>query len=222
MSGEFSTRTEALNAASEGITSTVGSLGELGFDSAGNVGRGFSRAGLTPEEAGKQDVQKASEEFAERWSTGVRSLVQSANNIAESLDLSAGLYNSMEEQISGTFKVMVTNTMGNPHLSEDEIHERSWGETWADNPVNHMMNPDYSAASFQQASEHIDQNNEAIKQMAPQAASNLMWVNNPITGGTYADESGFPPPAWNSGESEKLQQQAQGAGDGAGTGDGSH
>lgn len=202
MGDSLETRTEALNAASESINSTIGSLGGVGFDMAANVGRGFSQVGMTPEEAGKSEVQKSSEEFAERWSTGVRSLGQAANNIAVTLDLSAGLYNKMEDQIEGAFKVAVTNSMGNPHLSEDEIHERSWGETWSDNPINHQMNPDYSAESFQESRDHINANNETIKEVGPQALANIT-AGNP----TMQDVQGLPAPAWNSGLMENAAQE---------------
>lgn len=201
MGDNLETRTDALNAASDSINSTIETLGGLGFAKAANVGRGFSRAALSPEEAGKSEVQKSSEEFADRWSTGVRSLGQAANNIAVTLDLSAGMYNSMEEQISGTMKVVVTNVMGNPHLSEEEIHERSWGETWADNPVNHHRNADYSAESFEDMREHVSDNNQTISENAPQALAN-------VTAGRpgFNEALGLPDPAWHSGAMEESAQ----------------
>ncbi|ANS24806.1 hypothetical protein R1CP_00230 [Rhodococcus opacus] len=126
--------------AAQGITAITESLSGLGTGETASVGRGFSLLALSPMEAGKQEVQTSLEEFAERWSWGVRHLVQSANEIARVLDLAAGSYYTTEQVYSDALKTVWTNTVGNPHLSGDEISDRTSGETLADNPINQTLN----------------------------------------------------------------------------------
>lgn len=94
-------------------------------------------------------MQKSLEEFAERWAWGVRFLVQSANGIAEALGLAAGRYDVMDHEISGTLKTVWTNVIGNPHLSGGDITDRDWSQTLVDNPINAVLNPEYSLDSIQ-------------------------------------------------------------------------
>ncbi|WP_257226091.1 putative T7SS-secreted protein [Rhodococcus opacus] len=126
--------------AAQGITAITESLSGLGTGETASVGRGFSLLALSPMEAGKQEVQTSLEEFAERWSWGVRHLVQSANEIARVLDLAADSYYTTEQVYSDALKTVWTNSVGNPHLSGDEISDRTWGETLADNPINQTLN----------------------------------------------------------------------------------
>lgn len=198
-------------AAEEGINTTLDTLG--GKD--GNVGRGFSDFGLTPKEASKEAAQKSSEEFAEKWEWGVRSLCQSANNFAQALGLSAGLYDRMDEQASTMFKTMYTHVAGNPHLSSDEIAQRDWSETLADNPVNNLLHPDYSEQARQDMMRTFDTNGQIVEEIAPQALAN---VNTLSSGGnvfnyaaTMADPNGTytEQPAWNSGAMERANEIRQ-------------
>lgn len=139
------------------ITAITSSLAELGIGETASVGRGFALLSLSPVEAGAHDVQATFEEFVERWSWGVRQLVQSANAIARTLDLDAGRYHDMEQISETMLKTVWTDVFGNPHLSETEIAERDWGDTVADNPVNNIMHPDYSAESFANAYQSIQE-----------------------------------------------------------------
>ncbi|MCQ4119489.1 hypothetical protein [Rhodococcus tibetensis] len=162
-----------LAAAAQGINAITGSLSGLGIGETAAVGRGFSLLALSPMEAGKQEVQSSLEEFAQRWSWGVRYLVQAANEIARTLDLAAGRYHATEQAYSDALKTMWTNTVGNPHLSGDEIDDRTWGETLADNPVNQTLNPDYSLESFAAADQTIATNNQVLSAVGPQALANV-------------------------------------------------
>ncbi|MFD4368686.1 hypothetical protein [Rhodococcus sp. NPDC058521] len=173
MSEELGVDPQVLIHAAQGITAVIDSLAELGIGETAAAGRGFSLLALSPLEAGKQDVQTSLEEFAERWSWGVRNLVQAGNSIAETLDLAAGRYHIMEQENSDAVKTVWTHLAGNPHLSSEEIADRTWGETLADNPVNHVVNADYSPESFAESAEAIETNNEAIAEVAPQAFANI-------------------------------------------------
>lgn len=136
-----------LDQAAQGITGIIDALDGLGIGETATVGRGFSLLTLSPMEAGAPAVQRSFEGFTERWSWGVRALVQSANAIAETLGLAAGRYHEMEQQFSGMFKQMFTDLAGNPHLSAEEIESRSWSDTLAGNAWNHVLNADYSIES---------------------------------------------------------------------------
>lgn len=171
--GELAVDPAVLIQAAQGITAVIDSLSELGIGETAAAGRGFSLLSLSPLEAGKQEVQTSLEEFAERWSWGVRYLVQAGNSIAETMDLAAGRYYIMEQETSDAVKTVWTHLAGNPHLSSEEIAERTWGETLADNPVNQVLNADYSPESFAKSAEAIDTNNEIVAGVAPQAFANI-------------------------------------------------
>lgn len=146
---------QVLVQAAAGITAITDSLAELGVGETASMGRGFSVLSLSPLEAGGHEVQAAFEEFVERWSWGVRHLVQAANSIARTLDLNAGRYHDMEQAAETMLKTAWTDIVGNPHLSSEEIADRDWGETFADNPINNVVNADYSADSFADAYQSI-------------------------------------------------------------------
>ncbi|TQF65810.1 hypothetical protein FK531_20515 [Rhodococcus spelaei] len=164
MSDELGVDPQVLAQAAAGITAITGTLAELGIGESASLGRGFSLLTLSPLEAGKQEVQGAFEEFTERWSWGVRYLVRAANAIAEQLDLDAGRFHEMEQTLSNTLKTVWTNAVGDPHLSGDEIGQRSWADTVADNPVNQTLHPDYSSESFRAAADKIQANAESSAQ----------------------------------------------------------
>lgn len=147
-----------LTQAATGITGIISELSELGIGETGAVGRGFAQLTMSAMEAGKANVQSTFEEFAERWSWGVRALVQSGNEIAKILDLSAGRYYLMDEQISNSFKQMFTHLAGNPHMSKADIEEMDWGQVLSNNTWNLAAQPDYSGSSFSEAFSHIGDN----------------------------------------------------------------
>lgn len=148
MSPDLQVDPRVLGQAAAGITAITDSLAGLGIGETASMGRGFALLSLSPLEAGACGVQVAFEDFVERWSWGVRHLVQAANSIAHTLDLNAGRYHDTEQIAEAMLKTAWTDIVGNPHLSSDEIAARDWGETLADNPINHLRSPDYSAESF--------------------------------------------------------------------------
>lgn len=204
--GDLAVDPQVLIQAAQGITAVIDVLADLGIGETASSGRGFSLLALSPLEAGNQDVQKSLEEFAERWSWGVRYLVQAGNSIAETMDLAAGRYHIMEQETSDAVKTVWTHMAGNPHLSGEEIAARTWEETLADNPVNHMLNPDYSAESFAKSAEAIQTNNEIIDAVAPQAFAN---ISPELAGVAGVDaEAGF-----NTGAAEQAANIAAAQGD---------
>ncbi|MGC0363099.1 hypothetical protein ABH922_001083 [Rhodococcus sp. 27YEA15] len=162
MSENLGVDPQVLVDAAAGINSIVDTLSDLGIGETGSVGRGFANLALSTLEAGHHGVQQNFEEFTERWTWGVRALVQAANSIAEALDLAAGLYHSVEQTNSTMLKTVWTNIAGDPRLSSEDIGSRSWGETFADNQYNSTLNADYSSESFSDAWSTITTNAESI------------------------------------------------------------
>lgn len=162
MSDHLDVDPQVLLDAAVGINAITAALTELGIGETASVGRGFANLTLSTIEVGHHGVQQCLEEFAERWTWGVRALVKAANSIADTLDLSAGLYHSIEQANSGTFKTAWTSAFGDPRMGSDEAGSRSWGETFADNPANSVLNSDYSAQSFGDAWSTIRTNAGAI------------------------------------------------------------
>jgi hypothetical protein len=157
-----------LTQAAQGINGIIGELSELGVGETGAVGRGLSLLGLSGMEAGKASVHEALSSFLDRWSWGVRSLVQASNQMAQSLHLAAGRYHEMDATFSNMLKETYTDLVGNPHLSNTQIDARSWGDTLADNGFNDMRHPDYSQSSLQGALDHVSKDGQAIAAIAPQ------------------------------------------------------
>ncbi|TCJ95393.1 hypothetical protein [Nocardia alba] len=184
-----------LKQAATGIEDTIGQLSEMGIGETGNMGRGFALLTLSTLEVGKHTVQKTFEEFTERWSWGVRALVQGGNSIARTLGLAAGRYDEMDNKAHDTLKKMWTHLAGNPHLSDEEITKRSWGDTFSDNSFNHIRNADYSTKSFQDANESIQKNIKVIEAVGPQALANVSPLGGLVTG-----ES----PGWDTGAAQQA------------------
>ncbi|WP_194832870.1 type VII secretion target [Nocardia sp. XZ_19_369] len=194
-----------LQQAAKGIQATIGELSSMGIGETGNMGRGFSLLTLSTMEAGKHTVQKTFEEFTERWSWGVRALVQAGNSIAKTLGLAAGRYHEMDAKAEGMLKKMWTHLAGNPHLTDEQITKRSWGDTFADNSFNHIRNADYSMQSFEKANKTIQTNFKVIEAVGPQAFANI----SPVTGSLLTGQT----PGWNTGASEqaaKIMKDAEG------------
>lgn len=144
--GGFGVDPDALSETAKGISDAINELKSLGIDESAEVGRGFSNLALTGEQAGHPDVQGALDQFCERWSWGVRTLVQDGNEIAQRLDLSAGMYHDMEDYALGTLKDLAVDVGGNPHADDKQVEKESWGQI-----ATESTTPDYSAASWDKA-----------------------------------------------------------------------
>ncbi|MEU6239364.1 hypothetical protein [Kitasatospora sp. NPDC047058] len=146
---------QALKLAEEGINGAIGELQKLGIAGFAESGRGFSELEMTGMEAGDPDLGNVFNEFCERWSWGVRKLVQEGTQIATRLGLSAGYYYEQEKYANNLLKDVVASGMGNPHQTEEQIEGKSWGEVWGDNPYTQITNPDFSAESADKAYENM-------------------------------------------------------------------
>lgn len=167
MADELNVDPKLLQDAADGITKIVGELTDVGISSTAAVGRGFAETKLSPMEAGTESVQEAFGAFCDRWSWGVRALVQDGNDIAQTLNLAAGMYHEEDQEFSNTFKEAFADITGNPHLSAQQVDARSWGQTLSDNMVNNAIHPDYSMKSFEKMVAHNNNDVRAAMAIAP-------------------------------------------------------
>ena len=179
MSDGYQVDPTLLQEAAQGINDTIGELKTLGISEAAEVGRGFSGLSLRGLQVGHQGLQGAFSSFCDRWSWGVRTLVQDGSEFAQRLGLSAGTYNDMEQYAIGVFKDAANSVAGDPHASDQQVENESWSQ---------MMNkdmPDYSAKSWQQAGHDMA---NTWKQEGRDVMAGQYGINK-----TIADATGFGP-----------------------------
>jgi hypothetical protein len=169
MADGFAVDRAALAETAQGLNTVIGALKGLGFDETAEVGRGFSGLALSESQAGDGDLASAFGNFCDRWSWGVRALVQDGNQFAERLGLTAGLYNDVENEVTGAIKDVVVAGAGDPHMTDQQAAAASWsqdaaGITGAQTPGGNM--------TWQQAGQAVKQQWEGVGQTAlgtPQA-----------------------------------------------------
>lgn len=138
----------------KGVGATIDGLGDLGGATGSVMGKGFSALSMTGMEAGHHGLAVDFEDFCERWEWGVRALVNDSSQIANRLGLAAGTQWEHDQYVAGALKVGVNSVMGgNPHASEEEIAQQGWSDVLTPD----YLNPDWSAKSFEQASQEIKQ-----------------------------------------------------------------
>ncbi|MER5894560.1 hypothetical protein [Streptomyces sp. NPDC001876] len=138
----------------QGVGATIDELGDLGGATGSKMGKGFSALSMTGMEAGHHGLSVDFEDFCERWEWGVRALVGDASAIADRLGLAAGTQWEHDQYVEGTLKVGVNSVMGgNPHATEEEITQQDWGDVFTPD----YLDPDWSAESFEQAGQEMEQ-----------------------------------------------------------------
>jgi hypothetical protein len=128
MADGFSVDRRALAETADGIKASIGALKGLGLDETAEVGRGFSGLSLSGLQAGHADLATAFGGFCDRWSWGVRSLVQDGDQFAARLGLSAGVYADTEQYLTGVAKHVTVAVAGDPHLSDGQAARASWSQ----------------------------------------------------------------------------------------------
>lgn len=155
MAGGFSVDRAALGEVARGINDTIGALKGLGFDEEAEVGRGFSGLALSGLQIGDAGLRGAFGGFCDRWSWGVRSLVQDGNEIAVRLGLTAGAYYDAEQYVIGTLKDVTDAAAGDPYLSDAQVERGSWAQA---DGVGAMSQPDdFSASAWAVAGSDLKQ-----------------------------------------------------------------
>ncbi len=61
--------------------------------------------------------------------------MQDANEFSRKLDITAGMYHEEEQYVSDVLKMGVNASIGDPTLSGEELHKKSWSQIGADNPL---------------------------------------------------------------------------------------
>lgn len=148
MSDGYTVQPAMLQQAAKGINDTIDALKGVGITEAADVGRGFGNLALRGMQVGHQGLQQAFSGFCDRWSWGVRTLVQDGNQFAQRLGLSAGTYHDMEQYGVGILKDAANTVAGNPRASEQQVESGSFGDILAKDK------PDFSDASWQQTAQH--------------------------------------------------------------------
>ena len=128
MADGFSVDRRALAETAQGIKASIGALKGLGLDETAEVGRGFSGLSLSGLQAGHADLATAFGGFCDRWSWGVRSLVQDGDQFAARLGLSAGVYADTEQYLTSVAKHVTVAVAGDPHLSDGQAAQASWSQ----------------------------------------------------------------------------------------------
>jgi hypothetical protein len=169
MADGFAVDRAALAETAQGLNNVIGALKGLGFDETAEVGRGFSGLALSGLQAGDGSLASAFGDFCDRWSWGVRALVQDGNQFAERLGLTAGLYNDVENEVTGAIKDVVVAGAGDPHMTDQQAAAASWSQDAAE--VTGAQTPDGNM-TWQQAGQATEKQWEGVGQTAlgtPQA-----------------------------------------------------
>ncbi|MGW8761929.1 hypothetical protein ACWGN5_05425 [Streptomyces sp. NPDC055815] len=144
----------ALAAIAKGIDLAHAELKELGMIGEASAGRGFSDLSLSGLELGHGGLTSEFETFCDRWEWGVRALTLRGNGFAQAVGLSAGSFAEQERYIKDSIKIGVNSLNGNPHLSEDEVKQKSW-DTIRDQAA--WDDADWSGESFSAAHDEVEQ-----------------------------------------------------------------
>ena len=100
---------------------------------------------LGGEESGHPVVAEAVDGFVQRWSWGIRTLVQDGRAVAQALDVAGIEYDGVDGSGGAQMRRITTLAVGDPVADLDEAQGATWGE------VGEGLVPDFSAASVREA-----------------------------------------------------------------------
>ncbi|WP_328399240.1 hypothetical protein OHS70_20480 [Streptomyces sp. NBC_00390] len=126
----------ALKDIANGINLAHAELKELGMIGEATTGRGFADLALSGLELGHGLLTAKFETFCERWEWGVRELTLRGNGFALAVGLSAGGFNEHDQYVKDTIKISVNSLNGNPHLTEDQVKDKSWDDIKSQSPYD--------------------------------------------------------------------------------------
>jgi hypothetical protein len=128
MADGFAVDRAALQQTASGVNDTITALKGLGLAETAAAGRGFAGVALSGLQAGQADLASAFGGFCDRWSWGVRTLVQDGSQFAARLGLAAGEYNQTEQYLTGVAKNVTVAVAGDPHTSDAQAAQDSWAQ----------------------------------------------------------------------------------------------
>lgn len=141
----------ALKATEHGIDSAMQELKSIGFSGGqAETGNGFDNVALSSLKVGNAALNSAFDAFCERWSWGVRTLMQDGSEFAVRLGLAAGYYHEVNNYGVGLLKDVTNDLVGNPHLSDEQAAKQSFQST-----ISAALHPDFSRASVENAGHHM-------------------------------------------------------------------
>ncbi|MEV6733544.1 MULTISPECIES: hypothetical protein [unclassified Streptomyces] len=149
--GDLEVSPAAVASIQVGLRAAISELRESGDAAGASQGAGFENLSMTGMETGHAGLATDFEDFCERWEWGVRALIQDASTLAGNLGIAAGTMWEEDQYIQGAFKVAANAAYGNPHATEDEIEQKSWGDIFSAD----VYKPDYSAESFEKGAQDI-------------------------------------------------------------------
>ncbi|MFI6146752.1 hypothetical protein [Streptomyces sp. NPDC051109] len=150
--GDLEVSPAAVASIQVGLRAAIAELRESGDAAGASQGAGFENLSMTGMETGHAGLATDFEDFCERWEWGVRALIQDASTLAGNLGIAAGTMWEEDQYIQGAFKVAANAAYGNPHATEDEIEQKSWGNIFSAD----VYKPDYSAESFEKGAQDIE------------------------------------------------------------------
>lgn len=189
---------EAFEQLTKGIKAATAELKELGFDIEAQLGRGFDKLALDSVECGDDELAATLESFCERWGWGVRSLMQDANEFSKKLGLTAGMYYEEEQYVSDVLKMGVNASIGDPTLSAEDLHKRSWSQIGSDNPFTQLRDADWDPTS----QESLKAQQEAFASLS-QAKDDITSVPDRVENGDTESKLGRLKPSQDHGGNDK-------------------
>ena len=181
MADGFSVDRTALNETAQGINSTIGALKGVGIDETAEVGRGFSGLTLSGLQAGDAGLAEAFGNFCDRWSWGLRTLVQDGNQFAVRLGISAGVYADTENYLVGAAKNVTVALAGDPHMTDQQAAQASWSQDAAQ--VTEAQTPG-GGTSWSQAGSEAAQQWKAVGRTAADGPDGIVRTAAGLTGNT--------------------------------------
>ncbi|MGK5632065.1 hypothetical protein [Streptomyces sp. URMC 123] len=151
----------------EGLRGAIGELREVGGGIDSGRGVGFEELRLTGMEAGHGGLAADFESFCERWEWGVRALVVTASQLASRAGIAAGGIWEEDRYQANAYKYAVNSAIGNPHLTEEEVKDKKYGELL-----------DFDMYAWDRSTESIDKARADIAQQWKDTARTVVSEGN--------------------------------------------
>lgn len=154
--GGYGVDPQILKQVSKGINDALDELKKITDATGATTGQGFSDLSVSPNVMGHSAASQRLDDFAERWGWEVQALLDEGNEVAGTLDLNAGYYHEAEEYGMGVLKDVALSAAADPTLTSQDAEKMSWSQVG--DKAGDTYRPDYSRASFENASEESRKN----------------------------------------------------------------
>ncbi|MFI6441840.1 hypothetical protein [Streptomyces sp. NPDC050759] len=154
--GGYGVDPQILKQVSKGINDALDELKKITDATGATTGQGFSDLSVSPNAMGHSAASQRLDDFAERWGWEVQALLDEGNEVAGTLDLNAGYYHEAEEYGMGVLKDVALSATSDPTLTSQDAEKMSWSQVG--DKAGDTYRPDYSMASYENASEESRKN----------------------------------------------------------------